>query len=259
MMPVYFRVGNDSTNNQLLCRIVNADSQQREAIVARVRHMFDLDTDPRQIKKRFAAQPILADLLKKYPGLRICRHYDPLEAVLSTILGQLVSVKQAANLCRQVVTAYGSKVAHPETLRPVQVFPSLTTLAKADFATIGTTQRRREALMAVLAELRSGRISFDLDASTFKARLLEIKGIGPWTAEYLGLRALGDLDSFPATDLILKRALELHPELEDDLDRLSPWRAYAAIYLWRHYAAQLSRTSGSKPKPKLKPGPSPNS
>lgn len=264
-LPPFLMVVNDSANNQLLCRIRDGDSQQREDIVRRVRHMFDLDADPQQLRKHFASQPILADLINKYPGLRVCRHFDPLEGVLSTILGQLISVKQAANLCRQVVTAYGTRLAHPVTARPVQVFPSLTTLANADFATIGTTQGRREALIAVLAELASGRLSLQLDqdVSIFKAKLLEIKGIGPWTAEYLGLRALGDLDSFPATDLILKRALERHPQLRNNLNRLSPLRAYAAIYLWRHYAEQLTRPSrptpnhGADPQVIFKPKPKP--
>jgi len=73
----------------------------------------------------------------------------------------------------------------------------------------------------------------------FRKALLETRGLGPWSAEYISLRALGDTDAFPKTDLILKRALELHPDL--DLAAVKPWRSYAAIYLWREFAQSLSK------------------
>ena len=70
--------------------------------------------------------------------------------------------------------------------------------------------------------------------------LLETKGIGPWSAEYISLRAIGDGDAFPKTDLILKRVLALHPDL--DVEAIRPWRSYAAMYLWKEYAQTLSKS-----------------
>ena len=66
----------------------------------------------------------------------------------------------------------------------------------------------------------------------FKEKLLAIKGIGPWTAHYIALKALRDADSLPSTDLILGKALKVHSR--EALARLSPWRAYIAALLWRN-------------------------
>ena len=73
----------------------------------------------------------------------------------------------------------------------------------------------------------------------FRKALLETKGLGPWSAEYISLRAIGDTDAFPRTDLILKRVIALHPDL--DLEAVRPWRAYAAIHLWKEFAQTLSK------------------
>ena len=78
----------------------------------------------------------------------------------------------------------------------------------------------------------------DQDYATFRQALLKTKGVGPWSAEYIRLRT-GDTDAFPETDLILKRVLDLHPDL--DLERIKPWRSYAAVYLWKEFAETLSR------------------
>jgi hypothetical protein len=78
----------------------------------------------------------------------------------------------------------------------------------------------------------------------FRKALLETKGLGSWSAEYISLRAIGDTDAFPRTDLILKRVLALHADL--DLEAIKPWRSYAAIYLWKAFAQSLSKQKTSK-------------
>ena len=78
----------------------------------------------------------------------------------------------------------------------------------------------------------------------FRKALLETKGLGPWSAEYISLRSIGDTDAFPRTDLILRRVLALHPSL--DLEAVKPWRAYAAVYLWKEFAQTLSKQNGKK-------------
>ena len=80
------------------------------------------------------------------------------------------------------------------------------------------------------------------DPLAFRKTLLDTKGLGPWSAEYISLRAIGDTDAFPRTDLVLKRALERHPNL--DLESLKPWRSYAAIYLWKEFAQSLTKKNG---------------
>jgi 3-methyladenine DNA glycosylase/8-oxoguanine DNA glycosylase len=68
--------------------------------------------------------------------------------------------------------------------------------------------------------------------------------LGPWSAEYISLRSIGDTDAFPRTDLILKRVIAVHPDL--DLEAIKPWRSYAAFYLWKEFAETLSKQKNKK-------------
>jgi 3-methyladenine DNA glycosylase/8-oxoguanine DNA glycosylase len=106
---------------------------------------------------------------------------------------------------------------------------------------VKVTRVRRRAIQE-LARLSADRqISFLTDADTQAAKVLmsDIPGIGRWTMDYIALHGLGETDAFPATDLLLKRAIQRHPEF--DLESLRPLRAYVAVYLWRHYSKSLSR------------------
>lgn len=209
-------------------------------VASRVRRMFDLDSDPILIANSFAEVPVLAKLIEKYPGLRLPRGWDPFETAVRAILGQLVSVGRASQLVGQLVRAYGEKVIHPISKQEVQLFPSPATLARADLAQVGTTSARKETIREFSRRVLGGKISLSeaQDTRAFRESLLEVKGIGPWSADYIRLRAIGDTDAFPGTDLILKRAMEQHPDL--DCECVRPWRSYVAMYLWKEYAHALS-------------------
>src|SRR5207253_1177203 len=114
-------------------------------------------------------------------------------------------------------------------------------LAQSDLGKVGTTIARREAIRDFSRRVLNGTISLSeaQDPVAFRKALLETKGLGPWSAEYISLRAIGDTDAFPRTDLILKRALDRHPDL--DLESIKPWRSYAAIYLWKGFAQTLAK------------------
>lgn len=209
------------------------------AVSQRVRQMFDLDSDPLLIANSFEANRFLNSLWKRYPGLRVARGWDPFETAICTILGQLVSLKQARALVDQLVRNHGEKISHPVTGEDAWLFPTPEKLTDADLSAVKTTAARKAAIRA-LAKVVAER-DIDLltpkDTDVIKQSLLNIAGIGPWSAEYITLRGLGDADAFPGTDLILKRALKKHPNL--DLQTIRPWRSYAAVYLWRHYAEKL--------------------
>ena len=227
-------------DNALLLRVGVDDPAVLFTVVSRVRQMFDLDSDPLLITQSFSDQPLLARLTGKFPGLRLPGGWDPFEIVICSILGQLVSVTQARNLVGQLVENYGESVKHPASGLPTQIFPSAKTLATADLSLVKTTRARRATLREVSQKVLSREINLSVaqDPVRFRELLLGIKGIGPWTAEYISLRAIGDTDAFPKTDLILRRALELHPGL--DLQAAQPWRSYAALYLWKEFAQSLS-------------------
>jgi AraC family transcriptional regulator of adaptative response / DNA-3-methyladenine glycosylase II len=225
----------------LMLRVIGADPAVLLDLTHRVRRMFDLDADPLLVANQFAEVPVLQKLVEKHPGLRVPRCFDPFETAVCAVLGQLVSLEFARALAGQLVEQYGEEVVHPVTKGRVRLFPSARRLAEADLATIKTTAARKKAIRQLSRHVLEGKLSLSdaQDPEAFRAALLEIPGIGAWTAQYMALRCIADTDAFPATDLILKRALELHPTL--DLTPAKPWRAYAAIYLWREYAQSLSK------------------
>ena len=206
-------------------------------IVRRARSMFDLDSDPVRTANAFAASPLLARLVEHRPGLRVPRGWDPFEAAVCTILGQLVSGAQARSLIGQLVEAYGERVARPGDGLTVTLFPRPEALADATLSEVRTTGGRKEAIREFARRVVDGRIHFssEQDLAEFKKSVLAVKGLGPWTAEYASLRAMGDSDAFPGADLILKRVLDANPLL--DLEPVRPWRAYAALHLWEDFDA----------------------
>jgi AraC family transcriptional regulator of adaptative response / DNA-3-methyladenine glycosylase II len=231
----------DPERPALRMRVIAGDPAVLLDLTHRVRRMFDLDADPLLVANSFGEVPIMRELAAKHPGLRIPRCFDPFETAVCAILGQLVSLEYARTLAGQVVAHYGEEAVHPLTGAPVRLFPTAERLAAADLAGVKTTGARKEAIRTFSRRVLEGGISLSeaQDPGAFRAALLEIPGIGPWTAQYMSLRCIADTDAFPATDLILKRALELHAAI--DLTPVKPWRGYAAIYLWKEYAQSLSK------------------
>jgi AraC family transcriptional regulator of adaptative response / DNA-3-methyladenine glycosylase II len=232
----FLRVTADQSGPRLMARIVARDPTQLDEIARNLRRIFDLDGAPSLAS--FGTQPLLGSLRDRYPGLRIAAGWDPFETAVSTILGQLVSTTQARALVRQLVERIGEWSIHPLTGEEVILFPSAEALAGADLSFLGTTAARKRAVKELSRSVADREIDLcDADVAATRKRLLTLPGIGPWSAEYISLRALGDRDAFPATDLILKRVTDRHPEL--DLDAVRPLRGYAAVYFWRHYSDSL--------------------
>jgi O-6-methylguanine DNA methyltransferase len=208
----------------------------------RVRKMFDLDCDPRIIGASLARLPLLATLCARFPGLRMPRGWDPFETAICAILGQLVSAGHRATLIGQLVENYGKEVVNHFSGEKAYLFPTPLVLAKAELNMVKTTRVRRAAIRDFSRRVLKGALSLSdhQRPAALRKALLDTKGIGTWSAEYISLRAVGDTDAFPRTDLILKRVLALHPEL--DLSAVKPWRSYAAMYLWKAFAPTLSKT-----------------
>jgi AraC family transcriptional regulator, regulatory protein of adaptative response / DNA-3-methyladenine glycosylase II len=243
-----FEIRNFGEKSQLLVKIYLEDTKLLLPIVQRIRHMFDLDSDPLLVANAFQPVKTLAALHKKYSGLRLPRGWEPFEVVVKTILGQLVSIPFASVLTGQLVMSYGEEVVDPMTGTKTFLFPTPKDLANAKMSEVKTTTARKLAIREFSKRVLSKQIDISetQDPTAFRQALLEIPGIGAWTAEYISLRAIGDTDAFPHTDLILKRALEKHPEM--DVDLVKPWRSYAAIYLWKEYAKLLSKQKVKKEK-----------
>jgi AraC family transcriptional regulator of adaptative response / DNA-3-methyladenine glycosylase II len=228
-------------NNSLIVRV----SPDRPGVVTEVKtrvwKMFDLDCDPRLIAETFARAPLLARLWARLPGLRLPRGWDPFETAICTILGQLVSAGHRSALIGQLVQNYGEAIINPFSGAKARLFPTAQILAEAELSAVKTTQARREAIRDLSRRILKGALSLGdhQEPAALRQALLDTQGIGAWSAEYISLRAVGDTDAFPRTDLILKRVLALHPEL--DLTVVKPWRSYAAMYLWKAFAQTLSQ------------------
>lgn len=209
------------------------------AAVHRCRKLLDLDADPCGHVAVLAEDDILEPLVATNPGLRVPGTVDGSESAVRTVLGQQVSVAAARTAAARVVAAYGTPLEDPEG-SITHAFPAPEALAESSFEEIGLPRSRRETLRELARLLASGELALDGGADRVDAerRLLEIRGVGPWTATYISLRALEDPDAFPAGDLGLRRAalgLGLPNDaaaLAERSERWRPWRAYAAHYLW---------------------------
>jgi AraC family transcriptional regulator of adaptative response / DNA-3-methyladenine glycosylase II len=234
-------IRNDVARSRLLLHIDFPDTAAVFGLVERVRALFDLDSDPLLVANTLDRDLKLKALLKSHPGLRLPSGWDPFEVAVSAILGQLVSIERGRALVNDLIELLGRDSGEVRDGQSIKLFPTPTVLAAADLTALKTTGARKRTLKTFAAAVASGELSLapTQDVEEFEKRLLAIPGIGPWTASYMALKVLRHADAFPATDLILARALELHPR--EVIDRMSPWRGYVAILLWREYAGKLTK------------------
>ncbi|MFV3306748.1 DNA-3-methyladenine glycosylase family protein [Pseudomonas sp. NY15181] len=230
---------------------VHLAPQHAEALAARVRKMFDLDSDPSHIAEHLGNDPLLGPLIRQAPGLRLPTAFDPFEQAVRAIVGQQVTVKAAVTIVGRLVQRLGEPLPDETEGQPSRLFPTPQALADADLAGIGMPGKRVETLQRFAAACASGTLALHVDdgADDLVKRLCALPGIGPWTAEYVALRAFGDPDAFPTADLGLLKSPVWGADgiTARDLQRRAeawrPWRAYAAVYLWHAYS-QAGRTGG---------------
>ncbi|WP_363796335.1 AlkA N-terminal domain-containing protein [Lysobacter firmicutimachus] len=210
-------------------------------ITNRLRRMFDLDADPNAIGAALSVDPRLKALVDRRPGLRLPSGWDGFEIAVRAILGQQVSVAAARTLASRLAQRYGQPLPKPFAPGLEHLFPTADALADADLVSIGLTRARADTVRTVARALLDGRVDFRAERTLddFVARWVALPGIGPWTAHYIALRALGHPDAFPADDLVLQKAV---PEdgvrlsakaLNARAEAWRPWRAYAVIQVWR--------------------------
>jgi AraC family transcriptional regulator of adaptative response / DNA-3-methyladenine glycosylase II len=239
--------------DELAVRIRFPDPRHLFLVIERIRGMFDLNADPAVIAAELGEDGLLAPFLAVEPGLRVPGSWDGFELSVRAILGQQVTVAGASTLCGRLVQAYGTPVAAGPGL--THLFPSPEALAQADGSTLGVPRARTETIRALARAVSEGRLSFNgvLDVNAFLARLRGISGIGDWTAQYVAMRALGEPDAFPAGDLGLLRATGLRSwrQLAHRAEAWRPWRAYAAMYLWRMLPPEAVRAAGARPPSRM--------
>ena len=235
-------VSQDVENRCLVCKVELTNTRPLMKVVEKVRTLFDLDADPSEINQCLSENGELTDLIAENPGQRLPGAWDPFEVAVRAIVGQQVSVKGATTVMSRIVDRYGERIG--ETV----LFPTPESLAALSVENLSMPNKRAQAIKDMAAAVVRGEIDLARSNSSeiLVGQMTAIKGIGPWTAQYVTMRALNDPDAFLHSDLvILKSAASLlgiqsEKEMLERSQAWRPWRAYAGMHLWR-YAASLAR------------------
>lgn len=216
-------------------------------VLARLRHLFDLDAEPVDIDRHLSHEGLSA-LVRRNRGLRVPGAVDGFELAVRAILGQQVSVAGATTLAGRFAAAFGDEL--PVSSQLYRLAPTAEQVAAADvdgISAIGMPRARAASIHALARAVASAeiRLSPAGNAREIVRRLRALPGIGAWTAHYIAMRALRWPDAFPASDLALRRAagVATPAKLERAAARWSPWRAYAAMHLWSTHTPATARAS----------------
>jgi AraC family transcriptional regulator of adaptative response / DNA-3-methyladenine glycosylase II len=217
--------------------------QALQEIVNRVRRLFDLGADIETIDQHLSLDAELDPWVRKRPGLRAPGGWDGFELAVRAVLGQQVSVQAARQLAGKLVAAHGRSIAKNTNLPNglTHAFPRARRIAAADDLGVGMPKSRLQTLKAVAQASVDDPALFQPSADIDQAiaKLTAIPGVGDWTAHYISMRVLREVDAFPASDIGLLRGAEhvlgipVTPKsLAQRAEAWRPWRAYAAQHLW---------------------------
>jgi AraC family transcriptional regulator of adaptative response / DNA-3-methyladenine glycosylase II len=207
-----------------------ADLRDTAAALERVRRLLDADCDPIAVDDAFAEDPDLGPRVRSAPGLRVPGHVDGHELAVRAVLGQQVTVAGARTLAARLVEQLGVELDDGTRL-----FPTAEAIAAVDHDTLAMPRSRARALTGLATALAEGTLALDRgeDRTDVRRRLLALDGIGPWTADYIAMRALGDPDVFLAGDVGVRHALGLAARgAQARAEGWRPWRSYALMHLW---------------------------
>jgi AraC family transcriptional regulator of adaptative response / DNA-3-methyladenine glycosylase II len=238
------------------CRLWLEDLRDLAAAVQRCRRLLDLDADPVAVVAALGRDELLAPLVRSNPGRRVPGHVDPHELAVRAVLGQQVSVAAARTLAGRLAAEHGQPLTAPDGSL-TYAFPSADAVAGLSPDELAMPRSRASALIGLAAALASGELRLDPGADRAEAdeQLQALPGIGPWTAAYVRMRALGDPDAFLPTDLGVRHALGRLGRPGDPrsaaalAERWRPWRSYALAHLWGSLGATAPRPHAALRRP----------
>ncbi|HET7735380.1 MAG TPA: AlkA N-terminal domain-containing protein [Nocardioidaceae bacterium] len=230
--------GRDGSTEFVGCTLQLADLRALGSAVERCRRLIDADCDPVAVDEELGADPVLAPLVRRRPGLRVPGHVDGDELAVRAVLGQQVTVKAARTAAGILTARHGDEVA-TGVEGVTHLFPTAVALAGVDPEELPMPRARGRALTQLCQALADGELALDRSADRAEVRtaLLAQPGIGPWTAGYVAMRALGDPDVFLPTDVGVRHALERIGEVDPESWR--PWRSYALLHLWTSLSTRM--------------------
>ncbi|MGN6799604.1 MAG: AlkA N-terminal domain-containing protein, partial [Gaiellaceae bacterium] len=185
----------------IACRLRLSDQRDLVAVVARVRRLLDLDADPEAVDALLGNDPDLAPLVRKHPGLRSPGAVDGFEMAVRAVVGQQVSVAGARTVLGRLVAERGTPAFDGE---PWLLFPAPEDLVDVDPLSLPMPRARGRSLAGIAAAMTGDDplvLDPGADRDEVRARLLALPGVGPWTADYLRMRAVSDPDVLLDTDL----------------------------------------------------------
>ncbi|MFH8250555.1 AlkA N-terminal domain-containing protein [Microbacterium sp. B2969] len=215
-------------------------------LVARVRRLFDLDADPIAVDDALARQPELAPLVAGVPGIRVPGAADPHEMLVRAMVGQQITVSAARTALTALTEALGERIDGFEGTH--LLFPTMAAIAERGREVLRGPAARTNALVGAAAALADGSLTLTAgdDGAEQRAALLAMPGIGPWTADYVRMRVLGDPDVLLPGDVAARAGAAASGIPSDPTGlvawaaRTAPWRSYLTAHLWR--AAPTTRT-----------------
>jgi AraC family transcriptional regulator of adaptative response / DNA-3-methyladenine glycosylase II len=232
------QVEHDAPKHHLLLTITPSLSRGLIQVVDRVRTLFDLRADPMEITEHLQQDARLSPLVQRRPGLRVPGAWDGFEVAVRAIVGQQVSVKGATTLIGRLAAACGNPMATGDP-HLSHLFPTPQQLSQADLSGLGLTGQRITAIQALAQAVRDGELVLGTAVSLddIISQLIQLPGVGDWTAHYMAMRVFGEPDAFPAGDLVLRKVVGggtavSTKELQQMAEPWRPWRAYAAMQLW---------------------------
>jgi AraC family transcriptional regulator of adaptative response / DNA-3-methyladenine glycosylase II len=221
------------SGNQLVCAVQGGSTGSLQRVMRKVRLMFDVDAVPEEINSVLSEDRIMRGLVKQRPGLRLPGAFDEFEIAVRAIVGQQVSVKGATTVMGRIAGQYGTETEYG------RVFPTPEILADLDPASLPMPSKRARAIKLLAIAVADGELGFDMDEQAFYEQVIALPGIGPWTAQYICLRAYSNPDSFLHGDLVIRKVAEKilgvssEKELINRAEAWRPWRGYAGMHLWR--------------------------
>ena len=243
--------------HSLVATIEGDASRHAETLAPHLSEMFDVGANPAAIGAHLSLDPWLRPLVEATPGLRVPGAWSGFELVVRAIVGQQVSVKAATTIVGRIVARVGKRIDDHPHEGTAWRFPTPAALAGADLAQIGMPGKRVAALQGFAQAVASGAVPLDAahaapdDPAALRSALLALPGIGPWTVEYVAMRAWRDADAWPYADLVLMQSIVARDATltrpaaqRARTEAWRPWRAYAAMHLWNEVTDRASGARG---------------
>ncbi len=264
--PALVEAGADDPVRTRLLRVRSLsrrlDASESELALGQIRAIYSLDFPVPAFERHVRRDPVLASVVRRLRGLRVACIPDPFESLVWSILGQQISLIVAMRLKQRLVAAAGETVSHAGA--EYHAFPKPQALARwtePRLLSLGLSRPKARYVRNVSGLAAAGELDLEglrtLTPEARRERLLEVTGIGPWTASYVALRSYGEADAFPLADVGLEVAASAEygtperlrgPALAALAEGWRPYRGWVTFYLWcTRLLAQDGTGRGSKP------------